>query len=358
MSYKRVLHSSVDYRKSITVSYPASEHGGSKQATVEGTIPIDITVHVDTNAFDSSISRCNGQIGALTDSVVVMNSAQCEAIAESARNISDHITGGFFSMIKSEISQNMAALFGKITSGIGLILEKVRFIQQQRAIMESDYNRTKARYVKLFHELDEEYRQRVIELDKKAFELASEIRNGTLSQAKPDQAVSTVLGIQETGTTGALFAGALLKSRTLRLMNAMQAHITDQLAYSKTLETVLYPKKVSEITGYSVPVVFAESDSFDDAQLKAAHCYVSGVFGTKSAEIMSGAVQNYFASHTDVWETSTASEENNSIANYFNTLAEQMRIEYGEEHAEQADRVYETLMQLRKQSPVLTNKKF
>lgn len=136
MSYKRVLHSSVDYRKSITVSYPASEHGGSKQATVEGTIPIDITVHVDTNAFDSSISRCNGQIVALTDSVVVMNSAQCEAIAESARNISDHITGGFFSMIKSEISQNMAALFGKITSGIGLILEKVRFIQQQRAIME------------------------------------------------------------------------------------------------------------------------------------------------------------------------------------------------------------------------------
>lgn len=357
MSYKRVLNSRVDYRKSITVSYPASEHGGSKQATVEGSIPIDITVYVDTNAFDSSISRCNGQIGALTDSVVVMNSAQCEAIAESGRNISDHITGGFFSMIKSEISQNMAALLGKINSGIGLILEKVRLIQRQQSIMESDYNRTKTRYIKLFHELDEECRRRIIELDKKAFELASEIKGGALPQAKPDQAVSTVLGIQENGTAAALFAGALLKSRTLRLMHEMQTHITDQLAYAKTLETVLYPAETAGIADYAVPVVFAESDSFDDAQLKAAHCYVSGVFGNRCAEAMSEAVQSYFAANTDVWEDGPAAEEDNSIAQYFNTLAEQMRMEYSEAHADRASRIYETLMQLRKQSPVLTNKK-
>ena len=62
MSYNRRFSKTITIRYSGTVSYPASERGGTISYSGTATEVVDVNVHVDTNPFDHSVSNCNGQI--------------------------------------------------------------------------------------------------------------------------------------------------------------------------------------------------------------------------------------------------------------------------------------------------------
>jgi hypothetical protein len=62
MSYTRRYHEVVT--KTVSVSYPASQNGGSTSVTVS--VPVDVNIHVDTLPFDSSINSCNNTVNTLT----------------------------------------------------------------------------------------------------------------------------------------------------------------------------------------------------------------------------------------------------------------------------------------------------
>jgi hypothetical protein len=73
MSYRKRYHEVIYGSK--TVSYPASQDGGSK--TVNWSEPIDIEIEVDTRAFDNQIDGCCNSVNMLTGSIVT---TQAEAI--------------------------------------------------------------------------------------------------------------------------------------------------------------------------------------------------------------------------------------------------------------------------------------
>lgn len=353
MSYKRTLQGSVSYSETVSVSYPASEHGGTTSRTVSGSIPVNITVYVDTDAFDSSISRCNGQIHGLQGSVVAMNSAQCQAIAESGRRISSSITHGFFSMIKSEISQNMAALLSKINSGLGLILEKVKLINHQQELMQSDYSRTKARYVKVFNELDEECRKRITELDKKAFELSASVQQNRLSQMQSDAAAFSVMGINDNNIAAVQLSTASIRNKTAVLMQTLGTDVENRLTYSKKLASVLHNQSNSAITPRCLPVLFIESDDMQDMNGKQTSCFVSAQTGDSSSKI-TDTVRNYFSSNPNIWMYNMG-DASAPVKAHFNFLAEDMFLQDKSGNGEKAKRIYDMMMYLQNQSATLTN---
>ena len=108
MSYTRTFTSSVSVSGSVRVSYPASEHGGTTTAHYHQTVPITINLHVDTDAFDTSINGTNVQIDLLTGAVVAMNAAQVKAISDASKQVSQHIVDGFFHHINSSLTMQMA----------------------------------------------------------------------------------------------------------------------------------------------------------------------------------------------------------------------------------------------------------
>lgn len=177
MSYTRTYAARVHYEGSVyysgSVHYPASEHGGwqsySGTEYYSGNVPITVNIHVDTIPFDRSVSGCNRSVGALGTSVVALNAAQCNEIEESSQKVSESIIGGFFSLIKSELSQAMVSLMSKINSGIMLIKTHAERIVSQQSVMDKDYNRLKAHYIGIFNELDKECQRRIVTLDKKSF---------------------------------------------------------------------------------------------------------------------------------------------------------------------------------------------
>jgi len=80
MSYSRRYSREVSYSGSVRYTYPASQSGGSGTEHYHGTIPVNITINVDTRPFDGSVNRFNKSIDVLTGSVVATNAAQCVKI--------------------------------------------------------------------------------------------------------------------------------------------------------------------------------------------------------------------------------------------------------------------------------------
>src|ERR1035441_6607904 len=107
MSYRRSYNTSISLSGSETVSYPASEHGGTTTAYWQHTEPISIDITVDTEPFDSSVQSCNGHVLALGAAVGVMNTAQCAAIQQGAAQVSASLQKGFFGTIKTELGAQM-----------------------------------------------------------------------------------------------------------------------------------------------------------------------------------------------------------------------------------------------------------
>ena len=112
MSYSRFYTVSVPY--SGTVSYPASESGGSK--SYSGSVPVDITIEVDTDDFDASVDRCKGHVNGLTAAVAATEAAEVEAKKLSSRKIAQSILKGFFNYVGADLSQKIKELHSSVES--------------------------------------------------------------------------------------------------------------------------------------------------------------------------------------------------------------------------------------------------
>ncbi|GAB1375052.1 hypothetical protein MASR1M46_19410 [Bacteroidales bacterium] len=69
MSYRRSFHKRIAIHYSGSVSYPASQNGGSVSYSGTEYEDVEVNIDVETTPFDHSIVSCNNTL-ALTGSVV------------------------------------------------------------------------------------------------------------------------------------------------------------------------------------------------------------------------------------------------------------------------------------------------
>lgn len=168
MSYRRSYTGYVHY--SGTVSYPASEHGGT--TSYSGSEPVYITIDVDTDAFDASVGRCADAVNALTGAVVATEAAQVESKRIASEKIASSIVKGFFDYVGADLSQKIKELASKCESlFFALMGHKENCLSKNRQ-MQDDYNRICKRYSKIFDDLDKETVSRIEVLDRSAFQFA------------------------------------------------------------------------------------------------------------------------------------------------------------------------------------------
>lgn len=91
MSYSKKYHERIPvrYSGSKTVSYPASQNGGSHTVYFDGITYEDINTYidVDTQAFDRSVANCNVSVNTLTGAVVATEAAQIASIDANAKKV-------------------------------------------------------------------------------------------------------------------------------------------------------------------------------------------------------------------------------------------------------------------------------
>ena len=153
-----------------SVSYPASQNGGS--VSYSGTAYEDVTVNIDvaTEPFEHSVARCNNHVGTLTGAVVATEAAQIASIRENAREggADDHrrlLQDGAFRNQPADLRVvepdqcHAGAPAGTGQTGVWTSSGRWR----------STTTGFSTRYLKIFDELNSELKNRIFELDRPAF---------------------------------------------------------------------------------------------------------------------------------------------------------------------------------------------
>lgn len=309
MSYTRRYHETVS--RTVTVSYPASQNGGSTSATV--TIPVEVNIHVDTMPFDQSVQHCENNVNLLTTSIVATEAAEIVSKEVNSRKVAKSIVNGFFSYIRSEISQQIAELSQNIDAHLMHLHELAKSCADKKRQMETDYHRITSRYFKIFDDLNNELSNRIHDLDKPTFSFKKESDNQRIRSIENDMVnVVTVCGTESSGLQSKISA-SIAKKRALDAINKAKLFLLQQKQINQTIQQSMINESTSN-TIYT-PVCLVESISENSSDKGVLSPQYIAVLNQKN--IKQGLFDS-FASKTNKWIKSS-DEDIKKISLYFAT---------------------------------------
>lgn len=344
MSYKQQYHSEVHYSGSKSVSYPKSDSGGSLTVNFSGTVPLDITIDVDTTPFDDSVSGVKRSVDVLTGAVTAMNVAQCAAIQQTTKDVSKSLIDGFFGTIKTEISQQIQALDSAIKADFGLISEQGKAVDSQRGVMEADYNRISSRYLALFSDLDTECHKRIYALDKPAFTLSENILKKLILDAMNNRSAGNFITIQEESTSRAMLLVSRVYRKVRDVMTTLHDYITQESRLTSLINSSLGSEKIEKNASILLPVIYIEGDSLEGDPGGTEHnSFIPGYIPDKEKALVSEQAAAYCAGGSATW-CEIPDAERELLNKEFMALGEEKFD--GVDTPEESRRVYDTLIRL------------
>lgn len=258
-SFSRTI--AVHYSGTVTVNYPASEHGGSTTASYSGTAyeQVDVDIHVDTAPFDASVANCNNHVNGLTASVGAMNTAQCIAIRKNADKVSKALIDGFFHTVRTDMGTQKAELEQVINARLLLLRQQATSLEAIQDTMAEDYARTTARYQKIFNDLNRELSNRIHEIDQPVFKLVEgvEKQNDRMLHTDMVQTVATIS--KESSVLQAQVNTASVKNHTLQAMTQAQNFLMSKALSDRAIQNTCIDGSGKD--GYWVPVCYMKTES-------------------------------------------------------------------------------------------------
>lgn len=121
---------------------------------------------VDTKPMAESIETVAKKVDGTTTAVIAMQTAVIAAEVEAAEKICRNVNFGFYSLIRSQISQKIATHKSRADAKIMEMQQQALSLLSIKGTMEKDYLMIAERYAKLFEGLNKTLRARIFELDR------------------------------------------------------------------------------------------------------------------------------------------------------------------------------------------------
>ena len=311
MSYTEYHSATIHY--SGTVSYPPSEHGGTK--SYSGSVPVSIAVHVDTNDFDRSVNHCNASIHGLTAAVVATEAAQVEAKKNASRKIANTIIQGFFNYVGADLAQKIKELAAKCEATFLELMDQKQTCMAKTSQMQNDYEMISRRYCKIFEDLDKETVSRIEQLDKPAFQFADMAQRVADMGCNSDLLGLATVSANENLQLEAILACSHVKMQAGKLIEGANEYLKGTYKLNKSVSDMLTEE--SEEHDIHLPVIYLETVNTDNQN-------VSLIYGADSrfapsGEFIDSNLRSRFISGGVEWDT-MPSEYKERTMPYFNSL--------------------------------------
>lgn len=265
MSYNRSYSETITVSGSqtVTVSYPASENGGSVSRTVYYTehVPVNVNIHVDTNSFDKSVSSCNGSVNLLTGAVVAAKTAHITAINKNAKKVAGTIIEGFFKNVRFEISSQITELTQKIEAHLVHLHELAKQLVAKKEQMQTDYNRTSNRYIKIFDDFNNELSNRIYELNKPAFIFKRQTDQHAVRTSESDLVNTVAVFGSESGDLQTKISASIAKKRAFDTINQANLFLRKQKVLENTINRCMLNENTSAIRFSPVCMIETNDES-------------------------------------------------------------------------------------------------
>jgi len=342
MSYSERYSTSIPYSGSVSYSYPASQNGGSGSAHYSGSVPVNVTINVNTGPFEGSVDRFKTSINALGASVVAMHAAQCAAIQQTANDVSASLIKGFFGTINTELSQQLQALDSAIKASFGLIQQQNKAVTEKNDVMENDYNRISSRYVKIFTDLDNECHKRIFALDKQSFNLSEKVVKNLLSESPGNAAAMNLLGIEEMSSSKTLVFVSSLNRKSFEVLKILHDYITQESTIGSLIDSFLVNEETTQNISLCIPAIWIESD-MTEAQGINHECFFSEYIDQQEKQSATEKVNTFCINDSDSKWKPIGEFDKASLNREFNLLAESC---FASADEETEQRIYKIMLSL------------
>jgi hypothetical protein len=289
-------------------------HSYSKSIDVLAEIPVEVNIHVDTIPFDESVEHCGNNVNLLTDSIVLTEVAEIKSKEENSQRVAGTVINGFFSYIRSEISQQVAELSQKIDATLMHLKELGNACSAKKKQMEGDYIRITGRYMKIFEDLNHELSNRIMELDRAAFFFKKETDNQKIRTSSNDLVNTVSIFGTENSDLVSKISSSFAKKRALDTIFKAKIFLMQQ----KKLNTTIQQSMLNENTACHIfaPVCMVESNLSNNI-------FYINVYGQEYLTDLSDNNKNkklldHFSSYSLNWVNMSA-EDNASLKMYLST---------------------------------------
>jgi len=224
---------------------------------------------VDTNPMANEIGSVSDHVRKTTAAVVTMQAAVILAETQAADHVCKNVNRGFYTLIRSQISQKMAKLQSDVDSHLMRLNQQRKQLTAIRERMERDYNMISSRYLKLFNGLNINLKQRVFELDKPAIDFAVRDVEKVSNRTKHLTATVPVSQLESVAISQKIIASHV-KYRGMKVINSMTNFLSEMYAQKKLTDQILHPAGLHfENENLYVPVIIYESnfDKFDNKSI-------------------------------------------------------------------------------------------
>lgn len=237
-----------------------------------------INCYVDTNPMAETVGKVSNHVDGTTTAVVAMKAAVVAAETEGANHVCKQVNRGFYTLIRSQISQKLAKLKSDVDSHLLRLNQQRKQLIAIRQRMERDYNMISSRYIKTFTTINRNLEQRVAELDRPILNLAQNEADKVTNRASRLTADIPV-GQLESVKTSQMIAASNLKFRALKSIESIDRFIADSNELEDKTSQILLRRRMGEGTesaSWTIPVAIMESN-YDASDMSQTRMFVSMV---------------------------------------------------------------------------------
>ncbi len=291
--YRATIHQSYRY------NYPASQSGGTGTLDVE--MPVDINIFVDTNSYDQQVGIAAGKLLQLSATVDEAKNAEMVSIRKNSETIASTIVGGFFSYIRSDLSQQISELRPKSESKIIELMKQKEAALSKMGQMTEDFNRIAARYTKIFSELDKEAKNRILSLDASSFAVQRTLFE-TINIPVSGKLLSTAtITSREETSIRSKIVSSRLKTGTMLLIGKAKDVITSYNRLGQRLKAILVNEASEEGKRKYLPVIFSEAVYGEGEML--LECHTNSEFSPFKAKGFSDKIESIYRTSLPEFQT-------------------------------------------------------
>lgn len=215
---------------------------------------------VDTGEMAQAVHEVAPHVDGTTAAVVAMQASVIAAERKAAESICENVNRGFFTLIRSQISQKIAALQSQLDARLLELRDQARKMLDRKRIMERDFQMIAARNMKLFAVLDATLFHRVRELDAPAVDLVRKDLHRLQQRYANSQATLPIHQL-ESLCSAQIICSSRTKASALETIRAMDRFSSDA-ARQRLLTTGIVSRGAFHAAArYFVPIVIGEFDS-------------------------------------------------------------------------------------------------
>lgn len=213
---------------------------------------------VDTKPMADEISSVSKHVNLTTGAVVAMKAAVVIAEEKAADHVCKNVNRGFYSLIRSQISQKTAKLQSEVDSHLIQLLQQKKALLAIKGRMDRDYNMIAKRYLKLFNGLNANLKQRVFELDKPTIDFAVKEIDKFSNRSKYLTATIPISQIESLKSSQQILS-ANLKNKGLNVITSMRSFLFEMNAQKKLTERILIKDaRYRDSAVVYIPIAIAE----------------------------------------------------------------------------------------------------